>query len=60
MAKLVEKMDDTFDTGFTLEEYAGMWLDRIQDDLFENQGIDDDKQTVLVLKAIAQRFTNRV
>lgn len=58
MAKLVKKMGDTFDTGFTLEEYAEMWLSRIQDDLFENQGAGEntEEQMGLVLKAMAQKF----
>lgn len=60
MAKLVVKMDDAFDTGFTLEEYADMWLSRIEDDLIENQGADDiEEQTNRVLKAIAQRFNEK-
>lgn len=61
MAKLVEKMDDTFDTGFTLEEYADMWLSQIQDDLFEVQGIDyPEAQMCLVLKAMAQKFSEEM
>lgn len=57
MAKLVKKMGDTFDTGFTLEEYADMWLSRIEDDLLENQGVDNtEAQTCLVLKAMAQKL----
>lgn len=60
MAKLVVKMDDTFDTGFTLEEYADMWLSRIEDDLFENQGADvTEEQIGLVLRAITQKFNEK-
>lgn len=60
MAKLVVKMDDTFDTGFTLEEYADMWLSQIADDLFENQGADSTEEQIgLVLRAIAQRFNEK-
>lgn len=55
-------MDDTFDTGFTLEEYAEMWLNRIEDDLFENQGVDDgmEAQMVLVLKAMALKYKEMI
>lgn len=60
MAKLVVKMDDAFDTGFTLEEYADMWLNRIEDDMFENQGADvTEEQIGLVLRAITQRFNEK-
>lgn len=60
MAKLVVKMDDAFDTGFTLEEYADMWLSRIEDDLIENQGADvTEEQIGLVLRAITQRFNEK-
>ena len=60
MAKLVVKMDNTFDTGFTLEEYADMWLNRIEDDMFENQGADvTEEQIGLVLRAITQMFNEK-
>lgn len=60
MAKLVVKMDDTFDTGFTLEEYADMWLDEICDDLYMNQGADNTEEQIgLVLRAITQRFNEK-
>lgn len=57
MAKLVKKMGDTFDTGFTLEEYAEMWLSRIEDDLLENQGIENtEEQMNLVFKVMARKL----
>lgn len=60
MEKLVVKMDDVFDTGFTLEEYADMWLDEISDDLYRNQGADNTEEQIgLVLRAITQRFNEK-